>query len=62
MDDNAVIIPARSETEDRYMVIGRIGEVFWSAFITYREGSIRIISVRRSRTQEVAVYEKEITR
>jgi uncharacterized DUF497 family protein len=31
----------------------------WSAFITYRDRSIRLISVRRSRPEEVAIYEDE---
>ncbi|WP_371258997.1 hypothetical protein [Ectothiorhodospira sp. BSL-9] len=29
----------------------------WSAIITYRKGTIRIISVRRARKSEVALYE-----
>ena len=30
---------------------------YWSAVITYRSDKIRIISVRRSRTEEVNIYE-----
>lgn len=29
----------------------------WSAVVTYRDGRIRLISVRRSRDEEVAIYE-----
>ena len=29
----------------------------WKAVVTYREERIRIISVRRSRDEEVAIYE-----
>ena len=29
----------------------------WSAVVTYRQQRIRIISVRRSRDEEVAIYE-----
>ena len=29
----------------------------WSAIITYRQGRVRIISVRRSRKEEVGIYE-----
>ncbi|MCD1629151.1 MULTISPECIES: BrnT family toxin [Marinobacter] len=29
----------------------------WSAVVTYREGRIRLISVRRSRKKEVELYE-----
>ena len=50
-------IPAKTEDEPRYLVIGLIHEKCWSAIITYRDANIRIISVRRSRTEEVALYE-----
>ena len=50
-------IPAKTEDELRFLVIGRIGERHWSAVITYRGGNIRLISVRRARTEEVALYE-----
>jgi len=36
---------------------GRIVAKHWSAVITYRSENIRIISVRRSRPEEVALYE-----
>jgi uncharacterized protein len=38
-------------------VVGRIGEQHWSAVVTYRAEGVRIISVRRSHVQEVAIYE-----
>jgi uncharacterized protein len=38
-------------------VIGRIDGKHWSAVVTYRSENIRINSVRRSRTEEVAIYE-----
>ena len=50
-------IPARTEDEPRYLVVGLIRRTHWSAVITYRDGDIRIISVRRSRQEEVALYE-----
>ena len=43
--------------EPRCLVVGRIGETHWSGVITYREQRIRIISVRRSRKEEIAIYE-----
>jgi uncharacterized DUF497 family protein len=49
-------IPARSLDEPRTQVIGRIGDVVWSAFITVRVDRIRIISVRRARDEEEAAY------
>jgi hypothetical protein len=56
-DSNLLEIPARTEDEPRYLVIGRIDRKHWSAVITYRSDVMRIISVRRSRAEEVALYE-----
>ena len=50
-------IPAKTVDEPRSLVIGKIGQLNWSAVITYRGGNIRLISVRRSRIEEVALYE-----
>ena len=49
---------AKDALEKRYMVIGRIGSVYWSAIITYRGATIRIISVRKSTPLEIETYEK----
>lgn len=56
-DPNLLEIPARTEDEPRSIVIGLIGTKHWSAVITFRDDDIRIISVRRSRIEEVALYE-----
>ncbi len=58
-DPELLEIPARTEDEPRFFVIGRIAGKCWSAVITYREQRIRIISVRRSRKQEIALYESQ---
>jgi len=51
-------IPAKTvEDEGRCLVIGKIGNKHWSAVITYRDDSIRIISARRSRDKEIQYYE-----
>jgi uncharacterized DUF497 family protein len=42
--------------ENRFIVIGKINNKFYSAIITYRGKNIRIISVRRSRKQEIELY------
>jgi uncharacterized protein len=42
-------IPAKTDDEARYLVIGLIDGKHWSAVITYRGGSVRLISVRRAR-------------
>jgi len=56
-DPEYVEVKANSEKESRSLVIGLIGEKYWSAVITYRGNIIRIISVRRSRKLEVELYE-----
>lgn len=56
-DLDLIEIRARTEDEPRYMVIGKIGDKHWSGIITYRDEVIRIISVRRSRREEVGLYE-----
>ena len=56
-DPDLIAIPARTSDEPRFVVVGRIGRRHWSAIITYRDDRIRIISVRRSRIEEVEIYE-----
>lgn len=56
-DTSFIEILAKSEDEPRVLVIGKIGGKHWSAIITHRKDQIRIISVRRSRDAEVALYE-----
>ena len=56
-DENRLEIPARITDEPRYLVIGIIEGKFWSAVITYRGENVRIISVRRSRDEEIELYE-----
>lgn len=54
-----VEVPARTVDEPRWLVVGRIGSHYWSAVVTYREERVRIISVRRSRVEEVAIYDRD---
>jgi uncharacterized DUF497 family protein len=56
-DPMRVEVPARTADEPRWLVIGQINGRHWSAVVTYRQERIRIISVRRSRDEEVAIYE-----
>jgi len=58
-DSRLLEIPARVTDEPRWVVVGKIGEKHWSAVITRRGENIRLISVRRSRDEEVAIYESE---
>jgi uncharacterized DUF497 family protein len=55
-DPDRVEVPARTLGEPRWLVVARIGEVHWSAVVTYRDLRVRIISVRRSRSEEVKIY------
>ena len=45
--------------EKRSLLVGLIGSLHWTAIITYRGETVRIISVRRSRHDEVERYEKD---
>ena len=56
-DPSLLEIPAKTEDEPRYLIIGLIQGKHWSANITYRGLHVRLISVRRSRTEEVVLYE-----
>lgn len=56
-DPDLIEIPARTSDEPRFMVIGKIADKHWSGVITYRGTVVRIISVRRSREEEIKTYE-----
>ncbi|MBB3191661.1 BrnT family toxin [Halomonas cerina] len=56
-DPDLLEVPAKTMDEPRFVVIGKIDGKHWSGIITYREKHIRLISVRRSRSSEVALYE-----
>lgn len=63
-DPALVEIPARTRDERRWLLIGkivfgRIGEKHWSAVVTRRGENVRLISVRRSREEEVRIYESQ---
>ncbi len=57
-DEDRIELDTRSESEARYAVIGRMFGHMWTAICTDRGQSIRIISVRRARKEEVALYEQ----
>ena len=58
LDVDAVEMPARSEVEERKILIAKTGGKVWAAVFTERQGRIRIISVRPARTNEQAIYEQ----
>ena len=57
-DPGMLELPSKkATTETRFLIISTINQKHWSAIITYRGKNIRIISVRRSRIDEVNFYE-----
>jgi hypothetical protein len=56
-DCNRLEFSVKTDGEQRFLTIGLINTKHWTAVITYRELNIRIISVRRSRIEEVRLYE-----
>ena len=57
-DTDFIEIQANFLDEPRSLIIGIIAGKHWSAVITYRDKSIRIISVRRSHKSEISLYER----
>jgi uncharacterized protein len=58
-DSGLVEIPARTTDEPRWLLVGKIDLKYWPAVITRRGENSRLISVRRSRDEEVAIYESQ---
>lgn len=56
-DLRLIEIPAKTTDETRFLNIGKIAGKHWSAITTIRGERIRVISVRRSRKQEIDFYE-----
>lgn len=55
-DERRLVVPARSATESREALIASLDDVCWTAIYTLRGSAIRIISVRRSRHEEIENY------
>jgi len=58
-DPDRIEIPARTEDEERYLVVGMIEDKCWSVIITYRGAKTRVISARRARKEEKQLYESQ---
>ena len=56
-DPFLIEVPALTEDEPRFLAIGKIAARQWTAVFTWREGRLRIISVRRARRKEIEHYE-----
>jgi uncharacterized DUF497 family protein len=57
IDPFRLVIPARSDDEERFALLAKYKDRVWATFFTLRNQTIRIISVRRARKAEVTVYE-----
>lgn len=56
-DPDRVTLPSAHPGEPRQLVVGRIAGKSWSAVVAWRGNRIRLISVRRSRDNEIKLYE-----
>ena len=56
-DEDRLVIPARSETEERYAILGKIKKKIWVGFYTHRGQAIRIFSVRGAHEKEKQQYD-----
>jgi uncharacterized protein len=56
-DDYLLVVKAATVDEERFLAIGRLETKHWTAIYTVRQGNIRLISVRRSRKEEIDYYE-----
>lgn len=61
LDDRRVVVRTFrvDASEDRWLVIGQVLDRIWTTVVTYRGDVTRIISTRRSRDEEVELYERQ---
>lgn len=57
LDEDRLAIPARSDSESRFALLGKVENKLWMMFYTHRGDRVRIISVRRARINEEKCYE-----
>lgn len=58
-DPHLLEIAARTVEEPRWIVLGTYRSKVWACVITRRSDRVRIISVRRARDEEKALYESD---
>ncbi len=56
-DTHSIQLNTTLTDEERFLVVGTVGKTLWTAVITFRNGTVRIISVRRSRKDEKQAYD-----
>jgi uncharacterized DUF497 family protein len=57
--DGVCLVDVDYKDEPRSIAIGKIGSKYYTAVVTTRGASTRIISVRRSREKEIDLYERQ---
>lgn len=57
-DAGLLTLPAQSESEARFLAVGKIMDRYYTAVFTERSARVRLISVRRSRAEEKDLYER----
>ena len=57
-DDRLETLSQIASSEQRWVVTGRVGDRIWTAAVTYRGETIRLISVRRARENETSDYHR----
>ena len=57
-DNGLLVLPSTFAEETRFLAVGKIDDTHWTAIFTERDERTRLISVRRSRTEEEALYER----
>lgn len=55
-DENRLVVPAKTVDEPRFMLVAIYRGKCWSALYTVRSQRVRLISVRRARKEEQALY------
>ena len=58
-DADRVVIVSTYPDESRALTIGRIAGKMWTVIVTHRAENVRIISARRSRQEEIDVYQDD---
>ena len=56
-DSKRIIIPSKNISEPRFLLIAEIDDNIWTAIYTIRAENIRIISVRKARSNEKEIYQ-----
>jgi uncharacterized DUF497 family protein len=59
LDERRITLPSDHTGEERQLEVGRIGGRLWTVAVTLRGKAVRVISARRARRREEAMYESQ---